>query len=441
MNSRNKINESPYKWQMAALNSWILNGHRGIIKAVTGSGKSKVGLMAIEYLRMIDDNTYFIITVPSKVLQLQWNDILTEKCNIPESEIQLHGGENTKKPDLSRKFHIFIINTASKVLPGYVREWRKHGKVLLLADECHKCGSPVNAQIFDAEYNFLLGLSATPERENDFGFENHIEPNIGNIVYNYDFAAALRDGVISEFKLTNIEVKLNSLERGEYDFTTKKISLLLDMIKSRYPSLRKQHKFFAALEQIQSANLAKHNARDEAIDQFRELLLKRKMLVNRAANRLDCIAYLVTRLSNSAKIIIFHELIDELGYIADFLAKNEIRHVIYHSEMNKSQKNSAIEAYRNDKSTVMLACRALDEGLDIPDTHIGIIAAASKSTRQRIQRIGRVLRKAPGKEYSWIFSLFAGNTAEESRYSKETEVDLFGAADIEYLNYSANFTL
>ena len=46
---------------------------------------------------------------------------------------------------------------------------------------------------------------------------------------------------------------------------------------------------------------------------------------------------------------------------------------------------------------VLLTCRALDEGFDLPDIEVGIVASMTKSPRQRIQRLGRILRKKDGK--------------------------------------------
>ena len=56
-------------------------------------------------------------------------------------------------------------------------------------------------------------------------------------------------------------------------------------------------------------------------------------------------------------------------------------------------------------------CRALDEGFDLPDIEVGIFAAMTKSPRQRIQRLGRVLRPADGKvaDIRTLFTLHEEN--------------------------------
>jgi len=64
-----------------------------------------------------------------------------------------------------------------------------------------------------------------------------------------------------------------------------------------------------------------------------------------------------------------------------------------------------------------VTCRALDEGLNVKDAEIGIIVASTKSTRQRIQRMGRVLRSSEGKDRSTVVTIYS--EAEEDMLIKE----------------------
>ena len=53
----------------------------------------------------------------------------------------------------------------------------------------------------------------------------------------------------------------------------------------------------------------------------------------------------------------------------------------------------------------LVAMHCLDEGVDVPDTRVAYILASSSNPRQFIQRRGRVLRKAPGKDFATIYEL------------------------------------
>jgi len=49
--------------------------------------------------------------------------------------------------------------------------------------------------------------------------------------------------------------------------------------------------------------------------------------------------------------------------------------------------------------------KCLDEGVDIPKTRAAIFCSSSGNSRQFIQRRGRILRKATGKNYAYIYDL------------------------------------
>ena len=55
----------------------------------------------------------------------------------------------------------------------------------------------------------------------------------------------------------------------------------------------------------------------------------------------------------------------------------------------------------------MLAIKCLDEVVDIPAISHGIVLSSSKTTREWIQRRGRLLRKSKMKEKSVIFDVLA----------------------------------
>jgi superfamily II DNA or RNA helicase len=80
---------------------------------------------------------------------------------------------------------------------------------------------------------------------------------------------------------------------------------------------------------------------------------------------------------------------------------------------------------------VLVTCRALDEGFNVPETEIGIIAASTATRRQRIQRLGRVVRPAKGKHRATIYTLVA--TAPEIARLKQEEQDLEGVADVKWI--------
>src|SRR2546423_4422629 len=72
-----------YRWQLDALISWLRCGRRGVIEAVTGSGKTDVAIAAAsDALRR---GRFVLVVVPSRVLMEQWYGRLT--VAIPHARI------------------------------------------------------------------------------------------------------------------------------------------------------------------------------------------------------------------------------------------------------------------------------------------------------------------------------------------------------------------
>ena len=81
---------------------------------------------------------------------------------------------------------------------------------------------------------------------------------------------------------------------------------------------------------------------------------------------------------------------------------------------------ASISKFKDGNISILIACRALDEGFDVPAAETGIILAGTSSVRQWIQRMGRILRKSPLKEHSKIYVVFVDMI----------EQDIFTAKDL-----------
>jgi hypothetical protein len=113
------------------------------------------------------------------------------------------------------------------------------------------------------------------------------------------------------------------------------------------------------------------------------------------------------------RAIVFHETIDGAEESYDFLRQHHVRAGLDHSGLAEAQRKLAMEGFRKERLQVLVAVRALDEGVDVPDAAVAVIAAGSRSRRQRIQRFGRVLRPAEGKE-AVVITILVRKTPEEA---------------------------
>ena len=67
---------------------------------------------------------------------------------------------------------------------------------------------------------------------------------------------------------------------------------------------------------------------------------------------------------------------------------------------------------------MLIAMKCLDEGVDIPSAKIGIILASTTNPREFIQRRGRLLRRAKGKEIANIYDMIVAPKFDSSDQSE-----------------------
>lgn len=365
---------------------WVGANHRGIISVVTGSGKTIFALSCIADLR--PDTT--LIVVPTAALLEQWWEEAAFYFDIPLEEIHVIRGRGRLK---TGSINLAVINTASQLaLSG---RW---GRLLLIVDECHKAASDSFRRVLSIDAAASLGLSATPERPYDDGLDDILIPALGQVIFTYDYSEALADGVIVPFTLNNVIFDLEDDRQVEYDKLTKAIA------RSMQQEGPQGNRTIA-------------------------LMLKRARVLNLSLNRVK-IALKLVAMNRSRKTLIFHEDIQACGIIASVLQQSGVPSRIYHSHLPLKTRAEALKEYRSGCAEVLVTCRALDEGFNVPETQMGIIAASTATRRQRIQRLGRIVRPAPDKEMANIYTLVA--TGPEIARLKEEEHLLEGVASIKW---------
>lgn len=327
----------------------------------------------------------YVIIVPTLALLDQWFVSLTEELAVSPSEIATYSGLGT--PPAAAPVNLLVLNTARTAAP----EIAARGQVCLIVDECHRAGSPINSSALRGNFVATLGLSATPVRDYDSGFEEILVPALGPIIYEYDYQRARSDGIVAPFELVNVKVPLLTRESDEYSALTRKVGRLFRMV---------------------SEGKADPMA-------LRRLLQRRSAFIASTRLRIPMAAKLV-EMHKRERSIVFHERTASADAIVQLLRARSINAAIYHTRIGETVRRENLRLYRKGLFECLVTCRALDEGMNVPETRIAVIAASTRSTRQRIQRLGRVLRPAPGKTCATVYTLYS-TRPEHQQLLKESE--------------------
>jgi superfamily II DNA or RNA helicase len=337
----------------------------------------------------------FLIIVPTTALLDQWYVSLTEDLNIPPWDIACFSGE--EKPERTEVVNVMVINTARSLVERieHKKDW------FLIVDECHRSGSPSNRAALRGDYGASLGLSATPEREHDSGYDEYIVPALGPMFFSYDYAAAYADNVICKFDLINV----------------------------RIPLLPDETEAYAKLSKRAAVELRRIDAGEGDSGSLETLLRKRARVVSRATYRIPTTARIIET-HRGSRSLIFHESVDDVVQIQHVLEARNHSVTAYHTQIGPSVRRHNLTLFRRGLFDVLVCCRALDEGMNVPETTVAIIASSTASTRQRIQRLGRVLRPARGKERALIYTVYASE--QEKRRLQAEHLRLRDIANISW---------
>ena len=396
-------------WQTECLDIWAKNGYRGIVNAVTGSGKTVLAMAAVRQLEAIINRELRVkILVPQTFLASQWKDEVKRRLGAKTADIGVYCG---KRKDSCRKYMIYVINSARYSFARHIMSDIKNGyAVLLIADECHHYGSMENNRVFDfykhidssAAY-YALGLSATPEIAN---FKAITIP-LGREIYYYDLVRAIHERIISRFILYSVRLEFTPEERLEYQNLSTGLAKCITLLNDRYSELKglSSSAFFARLQR-----LAQHGCEEaEAALLF---MYRRRSLCHMASERPLCAASIVKALPERTRVIFFCERIQSAEQLYGTLLEQYPGQVgLYHSKMADNARQDILEQYKHGVLRMIVCCKALDEGLNIPSTDAGVIVSSSMSARQRVQRLGRMLRHS--REIKRVYYQYIGDSNED----------------------------
>ena len=361
-------------YQTNALKAWDEASRRGVIVLPTGAGKTMIAIKAISVV-----NESSIIVVPTLDLLEQWKSRLEKELNIP---VGAFGGGDS----------VLRAVTVSTYDSAYLRASEIGNKfAFIVFDEVHHLpaeGYRQIAEMFTAPYR--MGLTATFEREDLLHRE--IPRLVGGVVFRLK-PADLAGGYLSEYTLQRIGTDLTDEEKVEYE---KYRRAYVDYITSRGIRISNPLEF---------KRFIMRSGRDK---EAREALLARNKAMAIAFNSKAKIDALEEILGSSPedRVLIFTQH-NELVYR---ISRRFLLPYITHRS-SKDERAEILRNFREGTYRAVVTSKVLDEGIDVPEASLGVIVSGTGSSREFVQRLGRLLRKKEGKQAKLI-ELVSRETSE-----------------------------
>lgn len=425
-----------HAWQRECLPKW-LEHCKGTVKVATGGGKTLFALAAAQELQNTKDSDLrLVIVVPTIPLMVQWKADLI-RSNIPEPAIAFMGGGKQPGMLTTARILVCVLNSARERLPDLVRKAGWPERMLLVVDECHRTRAEQARKIFGAEPRYTLGLSATPESAEDDETlpaadaynASEVGQALGPIIYELSLQQAHAAGLLSSFEVVHVGLELRPDERQRYDSLSREISELHKDLKRKYTASRSKQPFLAWCKTI-----AKKGDGGDA-ERFIGMANQRKRLLYRAKARAGAVLGILQQsmTQEGTRAIVFHEQIDEVDALYLDALDAGLPAVLEHSKQPDGLRAESIEAFRDGTARVIVSAKSLVEGFNVPAADVGIIAASNSSVRQRIQSLGRMLRRKQGGRSAVVYVLYVRGSEDEAIYEKADWESLVGAERNRYL--------
>lgn len=364
INKKSKNRKTPYKHQLEAISAWENNGKSGILEMATGTGKTYTSILILKKI-LDDDDLLTVIVCPYTHLIDQWKKELSilEKCEINVFHNDSLNKWKKRFYDLKTRMNLGVKFKKKQIVlttmdTFHTEEFTRiindcNKKMFLIVDEVHHVGSSFYRNGLLPNYDYKLGLSATPKRYMDHDGTNFLYEYFGGVVYSFSLqmALTLRD------------------DNGEHFLT-------------------------------------KYNYHPKIID-IKDEDLKNKTSANNSFKKYDVLNNILDNLEKPIDhLIIFCSSKSQIKDVQEILDSKNIRpNYKFTSDEGLKLRSDLLNDFDEGNLKSLLAIKCLDEGVDVPSTDKVIIMSSSPNPSEYVQRRGRVLRKFPGKTHADIYDL------------------------------------
>ncbi len=363
-------------YQRHALQAWQHADRRGVLVLPTGSGKTHIALAAMAELAKPS-----VVLCPTRALLNQWLDQIRRWYTGPLGAFG--DGERHAAP-------ITVMTFAS----AYAHMDRLGADYcLVVVDEAHHFGGSRGEALEMCTAPYRLGLTATaPQAESVAA--RHLDALVGPVVCEIGLDELVGKH-LAALDLARMHVRLDDDELQAYQKLEAPFAELLRLYFRANPGadFKSMVQDLAQTREGRKAMSDHHRACAIASFPRQKRALVRTLLARHRHEK----TLVFTALADDAYAVSWDNLIPVIT-----------------AEIGRAERKEVLQAFRDGRVRAIASARVLNEGLDVPDARVGIVVAGTQGAREHVQRVGRVLRPAPGKR-ALVYELVTVGTLDHAR--------------------------
>ncbi|WP_170181039.1 DEAD/DEAH box helicase family protein [Tsukamurella tyrosinosolvens] len=400
-------------WQVTALQTWFTQGRNGVVEAVTGTGKTDLGLAAIADARKRGVPT--LVLVPDSAAVEHWRNAVA--VEFPDVVVGV--------PDRSRALALnqqIVIATAAGVGKRPLTAF--HSRGLVIVDEVQRfLVTDLTDTVFPRrELTERLALTASFEWAAP-GVERVLTPYFGARIEGCDYRRAADEGILPRPAVVTVGVSFSMDERREYETCANRI--------------QRAEKNLREIGIDLGAGVLETAREIEAGSLVGEVGFLAKELLDAHEARRSVLGRCSAKAAAVAKISVGLEGLGCVVFTTDSDMSVAVAKAVRGTGRaavdipDRSDATSAIGLFERGKATVLATSRLLDEGVAVPTAQVGIVTAPARSRGQMLQRMGRIVQD--GRRGAMVV-VYVNGTPEDPDVGMPEDVHcgpLFGIAELQ----------
>ncbi|GGK64732.1 hypothetical protein GCM10009067_16470 [Haloarcula sebkhae] len=357
-----------------------------LLSLATGLGKTFVAGRFLSRILDGDPDLRILVLADQKPLIRQFEESLW--AHLPK-EVSTHLWYGSESPAYRAGIDIGTFQSLDN--PDRFNQARAEEYDIVVVDEAHHAPADSYQRVLEkTEPDFLLGLTATPWREDDKSMEELFGPVRESLTIGV--IEALRKGY-----LTDVDYRLycDNIDWEHMHEVSNKDYTITDLNK----------------------NLFIEERDDEIIDEFQD----------------------VWRDSDTGRAIVYCASIDHAKRMAAAFRERGFGARPLHSGLKDRGAQRRLRSFRRGDLEILTAVNMLNEGVDIPEVDIIVFLRVTHSRRIFLQQLGRGLRLAEGKEKVTVMDLVADIRRIAEAIEIDTELEKGEEKEVLTRSFNLNF--
>lgn len=379
--------------QLEAADAWVRNNCTGSVIFSTGTGKTEIAWeCARRAAQLSGAKTFRILFLVPRIVLIDQNVRRLLSYGIGEGAIGVYYGERKDAKEITISTYQSVINNFDLI----------RNADMIVLDEVHLISESAVEydRIFDVivedHKKAILGLTATID-ERDPKYQTIL--TVAPPVKKYMIREAVTDGRLAKPVVLEEQVKFTDDEQKIYDESSEKIKEISRKLQAYDPIKM-------------TAMLSRGGARGSMAKQWFAMVRKRKEVLSSTGQKLSRAVEIVKR-HPGERVMIFSETVDSIQQLRDLLESAGIPARTIHNGVRRQEREEILSSWGRDYFP-LLSVHTLEIGYDVPQVGIAIIIASTSNMNQVAQRIGRVVRKAEGKEHALVYIVYVSGTKDDN---------------------------